>query len=405
MKLIKTIALTIWLSLFISCSSNKICEMEMLDAGSPGWGAKDILCQVYKNGTYIQSDGQTGLWRFYDIANLKSSILSLKKDFNRSVTQNRTNIVDVGFAYEHFNRFNFHNMNNLYWTTKSNLHLVRKPEKDSPLFKKLHRLSREYTHGDFEFVCNKDTYGDFLRDSIGLFNAPEKKYGYMRRINGITGHKLSLLKTGNIYDFHFRMDVPGISESGDTMPLLWCRAYLPAGIHKLAMPTQNDLVFDYGDNQFLWIHLNLNGTCRDIQRAKCMTESEARQFIDSHFPADYDKNLMDLAVVKRHMESSVGKSPIRMRTNRCTVISSEFKKANAPLLETMLYKTFVEDDIQLMEIIRNITKDGVAEMDRKLDPPLGCDVESDEFKRSVDSFIFLFPFSLKNQQAPPKSIL
>ena len=404
MKLIKEIALTIWLSLFISCGSSTVCEMEMYAETNPVLGNQHAVCQVYKNGIYIQSDGQTGLWRFYDFANLKNSILFLKKDFNRSFTQKQTNIIDLSEIYMRFIRFYTHDLKNLHWVEKGGRPFIRKPEKDSPLFKKLHRLSHEYTHGDFEFVCNKDTYGEFLMDSIGLFNAPDKKYGYMRRINGITGHKLSLLKTGNIYDFHYRMDTPAVSERGDTLPLLWCRAYLPAGIRKVAMPTQDDLVFDYGDNQFLWIHLNPNDTCRDIQRAQCITDNEARQFIDSHFPADYDKNLMDLAVVKRHMESSVGKSPIRMRTNRCTVISSEFKKANAPLLETMLFKTFVEDDIQLMGIIRDITKDGVAEMDRNLDPPLGCDVESEEFKHSVDSFHFLYPFSLKNQQTPPRSI-
>lgn len=202
--------------------------------------------------------------------------------------------------------------------------------------------------GDFELRVGDFFYKTYAPHPIALFNSSDRHKQY-RRVNGIRDRSFTITRNPIDYDFKYGFNQRSLSESGDTLPPFWCRGQFPHGIKTLIIPTERDVIIDYGDNQWLWINIAPNLDNQGLFYPVDITKETARVCIEKNFPLTH--RFVDLKEIKNKLLLGLERSNVLKRTNKCIIIASGIKSENMPMFNALLTNCFVEEDPGLMTML------------------------------------------------------
>lgn len=366
--------------LLVSCSQKYDYEIF-------AWGMfanLTYLCQ--KDSICVQSSEQISLWT------ITNDSLHIKSDLRRGKEHKVNNIVDLccNLKYEYGFKQPLDDLYMIYEPGELNCE-ISKSDKNSTGNKRAREFMKLCEKSNFELVCGKEIYGSFLPDSIGFFNATRKGYDKYRRVNGLGGINIAMQPVGNSYDFYHRWRKTVVTQEGDTLPPLWLRFQLPGHVKKMAVPNYYDMVWDYGDGQYLWLHISPLELEQSMSHCTELSRAKADSLVNDVFPVDIDPKLINMEEIRGQLLNPGDKTQVRLRTNRAFLISSGIRRENAPLFSTMLKLTFIEEEIPLMKSLfamsndeRWLLIDGVKDFEPKTDE-FWKRLELMEFIWSVDA--------------------
>lgn len=203
----------------------------------------------------------------------------------------------------------------------------------------------------FELLCGKDIYGKFTKDSVGIFNSLKKEHARHRTVDEISGNTILMMPNDKLYDFRYRWPLTSAELKTDYTLPVWCRGTLPGEFRKLAMPTYNDFIWDFGDNQYVWMHLDREGKEIGLSRPEEMTKAQTDSIIDKFFIEDFPAQLMNMSKVKKRLLNAKPEESIRLHTNRVYIISTNIRREKLPLFKVLYKEAFVEEDFATLENI------------------------------------------------------
>lgn len=332
-----------------------------------------------------QSCGQISLWT------IDRDSLQVKSDLFHGCEGDEINLVDLCCNTEYEYGFKVP-IDDIYIPAQPDISpfQISQAKKNSIGYKEATETTKICEKSNFELICGKEIYGSFLPDSIGIFNATRKGYGRYRRVNGLGGSNIAMQPVGNTYDFYHRWPQPAVTQNGDTMPPLWLRFQLPGNVKRMAVPNYYDMVWDYGDGQYLWLHISPFEPEQTMSHCTELSRIQADSLVNDAFPVDIDPKLMDMEEIRRQLLNPDDKTQVRLRTNRAFLISSGIRRENAPLFSTMLKLTFIEEEIPLMNSLLAMSKDYrwlYGEGMKGLEPKM------DEFWKMLDLMNFIYSIS------------